>query len=76
MDGFMRLCVFFCGLGLEDTDPLSYGHTQQQEGRDLAFYCKPYLLKLHFPHPLRGSEEDEGRYCRAVYDADLVRCCV
>ena len=43
-----------------------------QDGQDLAFYCKPYLLKLHFPHALRGSEEDEGRHCRAVYDADLV----
>jgi hypothetical protein len=51
---------------------IKHTHTSQ-EGQDLAFYCKPYLLKLHFPHPLRGSEEDEGCHCHAVYDADQVR---
>jgi protein SHQ1 len=29
-----------------------------------SFYCKPYLLKLHFPCPLK--EEDEE--CKATYD--------
>lgn len=43
----------------------------EQDGRDFSFYCKPYLLKLCFPHELRHSE-DEGSY-RAVYDADMVR---
>lgn len=46
----------------------------QQEGQDFAFYCKPYLLKLHFPHALKDSEEDES-HCRAVYDANVVRTC-
>lgn len=61
------------GRGEDLTQPCHRVIKSIQEGRDLAFYCKPYLLKLHFPHTLRGSEEEEGSHCRAVYDADLVR---
>ncbi|CAM9202978.1 unnamed protein product, partial [Choristocarpus tenellus] len=32
--------------------------------REFTFYCKPYLLKLNFPHDL---VDDEDR-CRAVFD--------
>ena len=35
-------------------------------GRSLYLYCKPYLLKLRFPLPLVGCDEDER--ARAVYD--------
>lgn len=35
------------------------------DGRDFSFWCKPYLLKLRFPHPLDGTDEER---CRATYD--------
>jgi protein SHQ1 len=38
------------------------------EDCDFSFYCRPYLLKLTFPHPLDGSDEER---CRAVYDPTL-----
>lgn len=38
------------------------------EDCDFTFYCRPYLLKLTFPHPLDGSDEER---CRAVYDPML-----
>ena len=28
------------------------------DGRNFTFYCKPYLLKLVFPHELRSPEDD------------------
>ncbi|CAN0180364.1 unnamed protein product, partial [Discosporangium mesarthrocarpum] len=37
------------------------------QGREFTFYCKPYLLKLIFPHDL---VEDDVR-CRAVYDPSM-----
>jgi protein SHQ1 len=36
-------------------------------GCEFSFYCKPYLLKLTFPHPL----VDDDR-AKAVYDVDKV----
>ena len=30
-----------------------------------SFWCKPYLLKLTFPHPLDGTDEER---CRATHD--------
>ncbi|EWM26170.1 shq1 like protein [Nannochloropsis gaditana] len=41
------------------------------DGRDFVFYCRPYLLKLQFPHALKNNEDEES-HCRAVYDANLV----
>ncbi len=38
------------------------------DGRDFSFFCKPYLLKLKFPHDLDGSDEE---VCRATYDASV-----
>jgi len=38
------------------------------DGRDFSFFCKPYLLKLKFPHELDGTDEET---CRATYDADV-----
>ena len=37
------------------------------EKHDFSFYCHPYLLKLSFPCPLDGDDEEK---CKAVYDAD------
>ncbi|OWZ20941.1 hypothetical protein PHMEG_0004585 [Phytophthora megakarya] len=33
------------------------------DGRDFTFFCKPYLLKLHFPHQVVDDE-----LAKAVYD--------
>lgn len=41
-----------------------------QDGCRLSFYCKPYLLKLQFPHELCDAEDEA--HCRAVYDANKV----
>lgn len=35
------------------------------DGVDFTFYCKPYLLKLAFPHELEDCEDER---CKAVYD--------
>jgi len=35
------------------------------DGHDFSFWCKPYLLKLKFPHELDGSDEER---CKATYD--------
>lgn len=35
------------------------------DGCDFSFYCKPYLLKLTFPHSFDGDDEER---CRAKYD--------
>ncbi len=35
------------------------------DGMEFSFYCKPYLLKLKFPHPLDGTDEER---CRATHD--------
>ena len=35
------------------------------DGVDFTFYCKPYLLKLCFPHELEDCDDER---CRAVYD--------
>ena len=32
------------------------------EGRDVAFYCKPYLLKLTLPHPVLENEKTKSVY--------------
>ena len=37
------------------------------DGRDFSFYCKPYLLKLHFPHEVVDNE-----LAKAVYDPNKV----
>lgn len=38
------------------------------DGLDFTFYCKPYLLKLHFPHEVVDDE-----LAKAVYDPNKVR---
>lgn len=49
------------------------------EGKEFSFYCKPYLLKLTFPHEFIDSHNEElmkendlhENTCRAVYEPDL-----
>lgn len=38
------------------------------DDQDFSFYCKPYLLKLHFPHKVVDNE-----MTKAVYDPNKVR---
>ncbi|KAG5182518.1 SHQ1 protein-domain-containing protein [Tribonema minus] len=37
----------------------------EEDGCGVSFYCKPYLLKLRLPLPVRGEDDER---CRAVYD--------
>ncbi len=32
------------------------------DGLDFTFYCKPYLLKLHFPHEVIDDDRAKGVY--------------
>ena len=38
------------------------------DGVDFTFYCKPFLLKLSFPHELEDCDDER---CRAVYDPNV-----
>lgn len=38
------------------------------DGVDFTFYCKPYLLKLCFPHELEDCDDER---CRAIYDPNV-----
>ena len=38
------------------------------DGVNFTFYCKPYLLKLCFPHELEDCDDER---CRAIYDPNV-----
>lgn len=40
------------------------------DGTRFSFYCKPFLLKLQFPHEVVDDE-----LAKAVYDPNKVRTC-
>jgi protein SHQ1 len=57
-DEFLFVVIKVPFLRIKDTEI----HT---DGVDFTFYCKPYLLKLCFPHELEDCDDER---CRAVYD--------
>jgi protein SHQ1 len=57
-DEFIYVIIKVPFIRIKDTEILT-------DGVDFTFYCKPYLLKLAFPHELEDCEDER---CKAVYD--------
>lgn len=60
-DEFVFVVIKVPFIRIKDTEILT-------DGVDFTFYCKPYLLKLCFPHELEDCDDER---CRAVYDPNV-----
>ena len=60
-DEFVYVVIKVPFIRIKDTEILT-------DGVDFTFYCKPYLLKLCFPHELEDCDDER---CRAVYDPNV-----
>ena len=60
-DEYVYVVIKVPFIRIKDTEILT-------DGVDFTFYCKPYLLKLCFPHELQDCDDER---CRAVYDPNV-----
>ena len=60
-DEFVYVIIKVPFIRIKDTEILT-------DGLNFTFYCKPYLLKLCFPHELEDCDDER---CRAVYDPNI-----
>lgn len=60
-DEFVYVVIKVPFIRIKDTEILT-------DGGNFTFYCKPYLLKLCFPHELEDCDDER---CRAVYDPNV-----